>query len=96
MSIRALNTASITIWQMIPSRAQIIEKCSTSLSNVPSNLNKVALPAIALLISSSLTGVNAGPLSYGVCVAACMSLATPVFMPACTVACLGVAGPWCP
>ncbi len=63
---------------------------------LPRNLNKVAIPTIALIVSSNLACVNAGPLSYGVCVAACMSLATPVLMPACTVGCLALAGPWCP
>jgi hypothetical protein len=96
MSIPALSSAANTVRRMFPSQIQIAEKFSASLQNVPNNLSKVALPAIALMVSLTITGADAGPLSYGVCVAACMSLATPVLMPACTVGCLGLAGPWCP
>ncbi len=96
MALSAVSSTASSIRQMIPFQDQIAERFSISIPDIAKNLNRVVIPAIAFIVSSNLAGAEAGPLSYGVCVAACMSLATPVLMPACTVGCLALAGPWCP
>lgn len=39
------------------------------------NVNRVALPAIALLTASALQMADSGPVSWGVCIVACEAVA---------------------
>lgn len=71
-------------------------KFSLNFPEIGKSLNRIAIPVIAILAIASLPGADAGPASYGTCVAMCMSLATPVFLPACLAGCVGLTGPWCP
>ncbi len=92
MSVLPVNQAS---------QVNIVEphnerKFSTMVPTIGRILNAFAVPAIALFALSNIPGAEGGPISYGVCVSACLSLATPVFMPACLVSCVGLSGPWCP
>lgn len=91
----SLNAVYQTIGQVIPTQQQI-ERCYGFISNVALNLNKVAVPTIALLALSSATGAEAGPACYATCVSACFALANPFLTPACITGCLALAGPWCP
>ena len=91
-----LTSAIQSSRQMIPSQEQVTGKFSTLIPKVSINLNKAALLAFAIFALASFPGADAGPVSYGVCVAACLALATPVAMPACLVGCIGLSGPWCP
>ncbi len=92
----SISTVSVSMQQWIPSLGIMEGKYSLSLPRIARNLNKVAIPAIALFAFSFLSSAEAGPASYATCIAVCMSLATPVALPACTVGCLALAGPWCP
>lgn len=78
--------------QMLPSEGKILERCS----DLVLRINKVAPAAIFLFSLAVLPGVSGGPVSYGLCVSGCMSIGTPVLLPACVTACLALIGPWCP
>jgi hypothetical protein len=61
---------------------------SHSLRRIVDNIGKVAIPGIILYGLASIPAASAGPVAYAVCTAACMALASPIFMPACIMACL--------
>ncbi len=46
-----------------------------SLKQLRSNINKVALPAIALLSISSMQVASAGPIAWAACIVACEAVA---------------------
>jgi hypothetical protein len=58
--------------------------------DITANIKKIAIPAITLFVLSNIPGVEGGPMAYGLCAAACLSWATPIFMPACIMGCLPV------
>ena len=83
-----IQTIGQTVQQYIPSREQVVEKFSISLPQIVHNTSKVALPAIALFALANIPGVDGGPLAYGICVAWCTALASPVLLPACIIGCI--------
>jgi hypothetical protein len=87
-----INEIGRYAYNAFPSKLEIVD----AFSKVIKNVNKVAVPAIILFSLTGVPGVGCGPVSYGICITACTSMATPVFMPACIVGCLSLAGPWCP
>lgn len=60
-----------------------------SLVKTAERLNKFAVPIVVLCAMAGMPSANGGPLLYGICVSACMALATPVLLPACILACIG-------
>lgn len=68
---------------------QMERKYPAKLLSIINNINKVAIPAIALFVLSNI-GVNAGPMAYAVCVEACfLGFAwCPPLLPACTIGCI--------
>lgn len=84
MLIRGINDS---IQRYLPSNA-IAGKYSPSLHRIASNLNKFALPIIALYAFSSAQTVLAGPLEYSACILGCTLFATPAAFPGCAMACL--------
>jgi len=76
---------------------------SSYLSTLPSakqigkNLNRVALPIIALIGMSCATVANAGPGTYagcwGTCMGICLMSTAGGFIPMCMVTCAEVCGP---
>jgi len=89
----SINKVSQHIQQYLPSSEQIIGKFSKAIPRIAHTLNKVAIPAFVLFLLSNVPGADAGPVAYGVCCACCISLATPILIPACITGCipLGVA-----
>ena len=79
----------------------MISAYETIYNNLPSGNKMVktaltmATSAVALEALASLTGADAGPITYGLCVAACTASAPPA-LPACLAACAISLGPWCP
>jgi len=55
----------------------------------------MATSTVAIEALAHLTGADAGPVTYGLCIAACSSAAPPA-LPACLAACAISLGPWCP
>ena len=84
----SVNSICQSAGQMIPSPERVVWKCYGTLSNIVRNLNKIAVPTIMLVALSNISEVDTGPVSYGVCVSACLALANPVLTPACIVSCL--------
>jgi hypothetical protein len=75
------------------------------ISNTIKNLNKLAIPSIALAGLASISSVEAGPITYASCVLGCELLATSATggigsvpaLQACVYSCLPIlAVPWCP
>jgi hypothetical protein len=58
----------------------------------------MALTYLAVEVISNVAKVDAGPISYAACIAACVptALAGPGAVAACALACAPMAGPWCP
>ena len=57
------------------------------------NINKIALPAIALAALGLIQGANAGPIAYAACVTLCCGTflpLIPVLLPACASGCAPV------
>ena len=77
-------------------RVQENVRFSTLIPRIGVNLNKVAIPAIFLFACSYVQAAEAGPVTYGVCVSACIALVTPIFTPACIAACMATAVIPCP
>lgn len=67
-----------------------------SLKQLRSNINKVALPAIALLSISSIQVASAGPIAWAACIVACEAVAaaaTAGAAAASLMACVTACGP---
>ncbi len=92
----AISSVMRSIQQNFPYPTQISEKFSLSIPDIARNLNKVIFPMIGIVALSNLTGADAGPVTYGVCVSACLALANPILTPGCIISCIAVSGPWCP
>lgn len=62
--------------------------------NIVKNINKVAVPAIALFAMANMTIADAGPLAYAACIIACTGTgpAAP-FCWGCCLAALAIPGP---
>lgn len=66
-------------------------KYSTWLPSIARNLNRIAVPLIALTVLASLPQTEAGPMAYGVCVEGCFAAAAwwcPPAVPVCVFGCL--------
>lgn len=80
---------------------RIQEVAQTAYSYVPPAEKMVksalvmATSAVALEALASLTGADAGPITYALCIAACAGSAPPA-LPFCLAACGISLGPWCP
>jgi len=79
-----IDSISQTLQYYTPS-AQSVAKCAITM----------ATSAVALNSLSSLTGADAGPITYGICVAACTGVAPPA-LPACIAACFPALNPFLP
>jgi len=60
---------------------------TNDISQITKNINKLALPIIAIVALSNLSRADASGLAYGLCVATCTAFATPLLLPACLVGC---------
>ncbi|MGB7128429.1 MAG: hypothetical protein WBD50_05005 [Candidatus Rhabdochlamydia sp.] len=78
---------------------------SNIVKNAAKNLNKLAIPVIALVGLTSMSAVEGGPITYAGCVLGCELLATSATggigsvpaLQACLYSCLPIlAAPWCP
>ena len=80
-----------TILEYLPSDVKS-GRFSLNLPGIARNLNKVALPIIALFAFSQAPTANAGPIAYGACVALCSVVTSFVGVPVCVVECLPLLG----
>lgn len=54
-----------------PASTQTKGRYSDLIPVIAKNINKIAIPILFVLTTSNILGVDAGPLSYGVCVSGC-------------------------
>ncbi len=83
MSIRPISTS---VQQLIPSNP-FSGKYSLNLPRIASNLNTIAIPAVALFTLGNIPGADGGPLTYAACCLACTAYLPPL-VPACLTLCL--------
>ena len=84
MSIRAIAES---VYQYVPSNP-LSGRFSLNLPQIASNLNKVAVPAIALYAFSNVPTALAGPIAYSACVAGCTVFSGMIGLPVCVGGCL--------
>lgn len=80
----SLNSTMNAIYNSLPSQKTVVRSALM-----------MATSAVALEALNSITGADAGPITYAFCVAACTASAPPA-LPACLAACAISLGPWCP
>lgn len=82
-----IETITQSLQQYVPSVGQTFNRFSlATLPEVAHNLNKVALPTLAICLLSSLATADAGPVTYWSCVIGCEAMAPP-FIAVCIGAC---------
>lgn len=73
-----------TAYSYAPSTDRVVKSAAT-----------MTVAAVALETLLSITGAEAGPLTYACCLTGC-AFATPPALPFCLAACAPSLGPWCP
>ncbi len=95
--------SALTLQSIVPSVEQF--QISSVVKNAAKNLNKFAVPIIALAGLASMSSVEGGPITYAGCVLGCELLATSATggigsvpaLQACIYSCLPIfVAPWCP
>lgn len=83
----AIKQVNQSVIPFIHTITKPIGRFSIFLPQVAINLNKIAIPAIALFTLAQLPTTNAGPLEYSACTLGCALFCTPAATPACLLAC---------
>lgn len=80
--------------QYIPSAFENAKKAPAYFTRIVQNINKIAIPAIALYAFSNAPTAEAGRILYALCLGACAGLTPPATVP-CSDACYALAYfPW--
>jgi hypothetical protein len=71
-----------TLWPVLNAGQMVV--------NIVKNVNKIAVPAIALFAMANIAGADGGPIEYAVCITGCTIFGTPAAFPVCSAFCLPI------
>ena len=90
--VRSMNEDSNHIQNAVPARGRY----SSFITSAARKVSIVALSALALYAASNVPSADAGPVTYGICVAALAAASHGFFMPSALFKCAYLLGPWYP